>query len=139
MVRGALGVLGGGAVWMVLFMVLARLLYLVWPDYALHAHEWVSAAVYDFTPLMSLFNATFWILAEVGAGWLAVVIAQRRGAAWVLAALVMAYLCFMHLYYVWDRLPWWYNLLVAVPSGPAVLLGGRLAQGFVRPGLTVAA
>ena len=139
MVRGTLGVLGGGAVWMVLFVVLARLLYLVWPDYALHAHQWVSAAVYDFTPLMSVFNASFWILAEVGGGWLAVVIAQRRGAARVLAALVMAYLCFMHFYYVWDRLPWWYNLLVAVPSGPAVLLGGRLAQGFALPRSMVAA
>jgi hypothetical protein len=139
MVRGALGVLGGGAVWMVLFLVLARLLYLVWPDYALQAHQWVTAAVYGFTPLMSAFNASFWILAAVGGGWLAVVIAQRSGAALVLAALVMAYLCFMHLYYVWDRLPWWYNLLVAVPSGPAVLLGGRLAEGFARRRSTVAA
>jgi hypothetical protein len=124
---------------MVLFLVLARLLYLVWPDYALQAHQWVSAAVYGFTPLMSAFNASFWILAAVGGGWLAVVIAQRSGAALVLAALVMAYLCFMHLYYVWDRLPWWYNLLVALPSGPAVLLGGRLAEGFARLRSTVAA
>jgi hypothetical protein len=48
--------------------------------------------------------------------------------SWVLAALVMAYMCFMHLYYVWDRIPWWYNLLVALPSGAAVLLGSRLAE-----------
>jgi hypothetical protein len=40
----------------------------------------------------------------------------------------MAYMCFMHLFYVWDRLPWWYNLLVAIPSGPAVLLGAKLAD-----------
>lgn len=128
MVRGVLGVLSGGIVWMVAFLVLARLLILVWPQYQAHAHSWMAQGVYDFTAVMSGFNIVFWILSEMAAGWLAVVVARRKQAAWVLAALLMAYMCFMHLYYVWDRLPWWYNLLVALASGPAVLLGGRLAD-----------
>jgi hypothetical protein len=76
---------------------------------------------------------SFWILAEIAAGWLTAVIARRAGAVWVLAALVMGYLCFMHLYYIWHALPWWYNLVVALASGPAVLLGGKLGVPSARP------
>ena len=139
MLRAVLGVLCGGVLWMVVFSVLARGLVLAWPAYAAHAHAWMTAEVYDFTPLMSVLNATFWIASEMAAGWLTVVIARRREAVWILAALVMGYLCFMHLYYVWDRLPWWYNLLVAIPSGPAVLLGGQLARHPSRAAPTVVA
>ena len=113
---------------MVIFLVLAQLLAMAWPDYASHARQWTSAGVYGFTAVMSGLNILFWILSEMAAGFLAIVLARRREAAWVLAALLMAYMCFMHLYAIWDRLPWWYNLLVALPSGPAVLLGSRLAR-----------
>lgn len=139
-VRGVFGVVLGGVLWMLAFLVLARLLMVAWPDYAVHAHTWMTAQNYDFTAPMSVFNIVFWILSETGAGWLAVVIAGRRQAGWILAALVMAYMCYMHLYYVWNSLPWWYNLLVALASGPAVLLGGKLAERFVRsPGGTAVA
>jgi len=127
MVRGALGVVVGAIAWMAAFFTLARLLFLVWPNYALHAQSWTSAQLYEFTAPQSGFNALFWILAEIFAGWLTVVIAKRREAAWILAALIGLYLAFMHLYYVWDKFPWWYNLAVTVPAIPAVLLGGKLA------------
>ena len=128
MVRGALGILGGGVAWAAAFFILARLLYLVWPAYALRAQVYMETGLYDFTPQTSAFNALFWMLAEIGAGWVAVVIAKRREAAWVLAAVLMLYMSFMHLYYVWDNFPWWYNLAVALPAGPAVLLGGKTRQ-----------
>jgi hypothetical protein len=128
MVRGVLGVIVGGIAWMLVFLLLARGLIAAWPDYGAHAHTWTAAGVYDFTAAMSGLNIVLWIVSETAAGFLAVVLARRRQAAWVLAGLVMAYMSFMHLYYVWDRLPWWYNLLVAIPSGPAVLLGSRLAE-----------
>jgi cyanate permease len=128
MARAVLGVIGGGVVWMVGFLVLAQVLALLWPDYRGHVHTWTASGVYDFTAVMSGLNILFWILSEMAAGFLAVVLAKRRQVAWVLAALLMAYMCFMHLYFVWDRLPWWYNLLVALPSGPAVLLGSRFAD-----------
>jgi hypothetical protein len=135
--RGALGVVVGAIVWMVGFFTLARLLYVVWPDYALHAEAWMSAQTYEFTAPESAFNALFWLLAEIFAGWLTVVIAKRREPAWILAALIGSYLAFMHLYYVWDDFPWWYNLAVALPAVPGVLLGSSLAGRFARP--TVAA
>jgi hypothetical protein len=92
----------------------------------------MASQQYNFTPAMSVFNASFWVLAEIGAGLIATAIAGRKEAAWVLALLVMGYLCYAHLYAEWDHLPNWYNLLVALPSGPAVLLGGRLAQGLAH-------
>jgi hypothetical protein len=32
----------------------------------------------------------------------------------------------------WSTFPWWYNLGVALPAAPAVLLGGKMAAGFAR-------
>jgi hypothetical protein len=133
MVRSALGVIGGGVAWMVGFFVLARLLYMAWPAYALRAQTYMSGGAYDFTPAMSGFHASFWFLAEVGAGWLTVTIAKRREAAWILAGLLMAYMSAMHLYLYWDRFPWWYNLVVALPVVPAVWVGGALASRAVLP------
>jgi hypothetical protein len=111
------------------FLVLARVLVMLWPAYAAAVRSWTETADNTFTTAMSVYNASFWILAEIAAGWLTAVIARRAGAVWTLAAIVMGYLCFMHLYYVWPKLPWWYNLIIALSSGPAVLLGGRLGGG----------
>jgi hypothetical protein len=121
---------------MVGFFTLARLLFLVWPAYAAHAQTWTATGAYSFDAPMSAFNASFWLLAEICAGWVAVAIARRREAAWILAAVLMAYMSFVHLYYAWDNFPWWYNVAVALPSGAAVLLGGKLAGSFVRASRT---
>jgi hypothetical protein len=139
MVRSALGIVVGAIAWMVAFFTVARLLFLVWPAYAVHAETWTSAQIYEFTAPESGFNALFWILAEIFAGWLTVVIAKRGEAAWVLAALIGPYMAFMHLYYAWDNFPWWYNLAVALPAVPAVLFGGKLAGRFARPSPAIAA
>jgi hypothetical protein len=132
--RGVLGTIVGALVWMAAFFTFARVFMLFSPDYAEHARTWMSARVYDFTPAMSAFNAVDWIAAEVLAGWLAVVIAARREAAWVLAVVIGAYMAYLHLYQEWANLPWWYNLAVAIPVAPAILVGGRLASGFARSG-----
>ena len=139
MVRGILGVVGGGIVWWVSFFGLARILYSFWPAYATTAHEFMVTGVSGFTTPMYGCNALFWVLAEIAAGWIAVVIARRRESAGVLAAVLMTFLCFMHLYLEWDRFAGWYNLAVALPSGAAVLLGGRLAARFVRTEMRVGA
>jgi len=75
----------------------------------------------------------FWILAEIFAGWVAVVVARRRQASWILAAPIGLFMAVNHLYLEWDSFPWWYNVAVAVPAAPAVILGGRLAGRFARP------
>jgi uncharacterized membrane protein YeaQ/YmgE (transglycosylase-associated protein family) len=130
--RSVLGVVIGALVWMAAFFTLARLFMFASPDYAVHARGWMTAHVYDFTVPMSVFNALDWIVAEIVAGWIAVVIARRREASWVLAGVLGAYLAYQHLYAEWSNLPWWYNLAVAIPAAPAVLLGGKLAAAFVR-------
>ena len=95
--------------------------------------------MFTFEPPMAVVNVICWALAEALAGWVAVAIARRRETAWALAAVLALYLSFLHLYWNWADFPWWYNVVVALPAGPAVLLGGKLAGGFVRPALSPSA
>ena len=132
--RPFLAVLTGAIVWMAGFLVLAQILVLLWPAYGVAARTWTHAEDYTFTVPMSVFNMSFWILAEIAAGWLTTRIARIPRAAWILAVLIMAYLCFVHLYAVWQKFPWWYNLVVALASGPAILLGGKFGGARIAIG-----
>jgi hypothetical protein len=120
---------------MVGFYALAILLTLLWPEYALHARAFMREGVFTFTPQTACFNLLFWVLAEIGAGWVAMKIGRRREAVWVLAGLLGIYLACMHLVLYWPRFPWWYNLAVVIPAVPAVLLGARLAGSFRAVGV----
>ena len=82
---------------------------------------------------MACCNLVFWVLAEIGAGWVTGKIAKRRAAVWVLAGLLGIYLAVLHLVVYWTRFPWWYNLGVFIPAVPAVLLGGKLAKSLRAP------
>jgi hypothetical protein len=88
----------------------------------------LNEGVFTFTPPMACFNLLFWVLAEIAAGWVAMKVARRSGAVWVLAGVLGVYLAAMHLVFYWPRFPWWYNLGVVIPAIPAVLLGARLAR-----------
>ena len=132
MVRGVLGVVAGWIVWFVGFLALAILLAAVWPEYRVHGQAWMNDHVFDFPNSMAVFNVVFWILAEIAAGCVAMAIARRREAVWVLAAIVGGYLAYEHLYAEWANIPAWYNLAVAIAAIPAVLLGGRLAGRSVQ-------
>jgi hypothetical protein len=134
MVRTLLGVVVGAVSWMVGFWILAMVLAQLWPDYAIHGRQWIREGVFTFTPPMACCNLLFWVLAEIGAGWVAGKIAKRRGAVWVLAGLLGIYLAAMHLVLYWPRFPWWYNLGVVIPAVPAVLFGGKLANSFRAAG-----
>lgn len=127
MIRAVLGVVAGWVVWFVGFLVLAVLLAQVWPEYRTHGQGWMNDHVFDFPTNMAVLNVIFWILAEVAAGWVAMAIARRREAVWVLAAIVVGYLGYEHLYAEWANIPAWYNLAVVIAAVPAVLLGARLA------------
>ena len=128
MVRSVLAVVIGVVLWMVAFYALATGLALLWPDYAIHGRQWVREGAFTFTPLMAFCNLVLWVLAEIGAGWMAAKISKRRGAVWVLAGLLGIYLAVLHLILYWPRFPWWYNLGVVIPAVPAVLLGASLAN-----------
>ena len=132
MVRDVLGVMAGAVLWMVGFFVLALLLAQLWPDYAIHGREWTKQNVFTFTSLMACCNLVFWVLAEIGAGWVSAKIAQRRAAVWVLAILVGIYFVALHFVLYWSRFPWWYNLGVVIPAVPAVFLGSKLANSSTR-------
>jgi hypothetical protein len=134
MVRGVLGVVVGVLLWAVGFYVLAIVLAQLWPDYAIHGRQWTQQGVYAFTPAMACCNLVFWVLAEIGAGWVAGKIAKRRAAVWVLAALLGIYFAILHFVILWTRFPWWYNLGVVIPAVPAVLLGGKLANALRAQG-----
>jgi hypothetical protein len=133
MVRSVLGVVVGWVVWFCGFLVLAILLAATWPDYRVHGQAWMNDHVFDFPTGMAVLNVIFWILAEIAGGWVAMAIARRREAVWVLAAIIGAYLIYEHLYAEWANIPAWYNLVVAIAAIPAVLLGGRLASGSTQP------
>jgi len=130
MVRGVLGVVVGAVVWMVGFLALATVLAQLWPEFAIHGRQWTRQGVFTFTPSMACCNLVFWVLAEIGAGWVAGKISKRREAVWVLAGLVGIYLAVLHLVLYWPRFPWWYNLSVVIPAVPAVFLGGKLANSL---------
>lgn len=128
MVRSILGVVIGAIVWMLGFYVLASGLGFLWPDYAVHARQWLRDGTFTFTPGMAGCNLLLWVLADVGAGWVAAKVSKRRIAVWVLAGLVGIYLAAVHLIVSWPVFPWWYNLGVVLPAVPAVLLGAWLAK-----------
>lgn len=128
MVRGVLGVVAGGVLWMLGFFILALLLAQLWPDYAIHGRQWTRENLFTFTPLMACCNLLFWMLAEIGAGWADAKIAKRREAVWALSGLIAIYFVALHFVLYWSRFPWWYNLGVVIPAVPAVLFGGKLAQ-----------
>ena len=67
------------------------------------------------------------VLGVVAGGWVAMAMARRREAVWVLAAIVGGYLLYEHLYAEWANIPAWYNLAVAILGIPAILVGGKLA------------
>ena len=127
-VRGVLGVLTGAVVWTAGFYALTTLLVHLWPDYALHARQWLREGAFTFPPAMACFNLLIWAFAEIGAGWAAARVAKRPHAVWILAGLVGIYLAAVHLIMYLPRFPWWYNLGVVIPAVPAVLLGARLAN-----------
>jgi len=137
MVRSVLGFIAGALVWMVGFLVLATALAQLWPDYGVHARQWVRAGLFTFTAPMAVCNLVLWVLAEIGAGWATAKIARRRQVVWVLAGLIGIYLAAVHLGLDWSRFPWWYNLGVVIPAVPAVLWGARLSAAARSSGRSV--
>ena len=132
MLRAVLGFVVAAVLWMAAFFALTVAVAAAWPAYAEHGRTWFQSGVFTFEPPMAVLNIGAWALAEVFAGWVAVAIGRRREVAWALAAVLALYLCTLHLYLEWPTFPWWYNVGVAGLAAPAVLLGGKMAAGFVR-------
>jgi hypothetical protein len=132
MVRAVLGFVAAALLWTVAFLALTVAVAAVWPAYSAHGRTWFESGVFTFEPPMAALNVVCWVLAEMLAGWVAVAIGRRREAAWALATVLTVYLAAMHLYLEWPTFPWWYNVAVVALAAPAVLLGGKMAAGFLR-------
>jgi hypothetical protein len=139
MIRAILGFIAAAVVWIPAFFTLARLGFFIWPDYEPHARAWLDQGVFTFPAPMAAYNVACWALTHVIVGWLGVAIGGRREVGWALAAVIALYLAAVHLVLYWPNFPWWYNLGVALLAAPAVLVGGKLAGRFVRPGVPAAA
>jgi hypothetical protein len=133
MVRGIVGFVVGIVVWMPVFFVLSGLGNLIWPEYGMHVDRWFDQNMFTFPPPMAAYNVACWAAAAMVAGSTAAAVGRRRQVAWLLAAAIGLYMCAMHLIVYWPTFPWWYNLGVALPAAPAVLLGGLLARRPVSP------
>lgn len=134
MIRSVGAVAIGLVAWIAMFFALAFLLAAVWPDYGAHGRDWFGKQEFTFTSTMACLNLVLWALAEFTAGWVTMKISRRRGATWILAAILFIYLAVIHLLLEWSRFPWWYNLGVVIPCMPAILLGGRCAADFPSTG-----
>lgn len=130
--RAVIGFIVGAVLWMPTFFLMTALVAFLWPAYAAHGRTWFETGVFTFEPAMAAINVVCWALAAVLAGWLVVAVARRREAAWALAAVLTLYLGTLHIILYWRNFPWWYNVGVVVFAAPAVLLGAKLASGFVR-------
>ena len=131
MLRAVLGFVAAAVVWMTAFFAMTTCVAILWPAYAVHGRTWFETGVFTFDPPMAVINILCWALAAALAGHLAVVIARRREVAWALAAVLTMYLGALHLVLNWPDFPWWYNIGVVASAAPAVLLGARLADGFI--------
>jgi hypothetical protein len=129
MLRRVLGIAAGALLWYVAFNVMAYSLAMLWPDYAAQGRIYIQQGLFTFTSTMAVCNLILWVLAEVAAGWITMLITKQRQTVWVLAGLLVIALATVHLLLSWSRFPWWYNLGVVIPAGFAVLLGGRLYTG----------
>ena len=132
MIRAVLGVCAGLIVWNFAFLAQGYLLAALWPDFATYGRLYQSAKIFDFTWQMACLLLLFWVVAEVGAGWITTKIARQPAALWVLTGVGLTYAVAVHIVLHWARFPWWYNLGVVIPIVPAVLLGGEIRRrGFL--------
>jgi hypothetical protein len=123
MLRSALAVLAGFALWTVLWLgsnaTLAALLPAAFQPDGSTDHAGI---------LFSLLVLSF--LSSVAAGYVAAAVARRPGGreALVLGGLLLAVGLVVQLQY-WDVLPAWYHLLFLALLVPGAVLGGRLHAG----------
>ena len=127
--RPILAIVAGYLAWMVGFWVPASALASVWPELRELAQLTFDEGRYDIfpTPMLVSFQV-IWVLANGAAGLVARFIAKRRLEVWILAALLLGYFAYNHLWALWNVMPDWYNVLVVILVVPGVLIGLRVAE-----------
>jgi hypothetical protein len=133
LLRSILALAAGYVAWVVGFMGPAIVLVSVWPALQEPARMALGEGRYDvFDTSMLVSFQLIWPFANGAAGFVARLIAKRRIEVWVGAALLVAYFAYNHLWRLWGVMPDWYNVVVVLLVGPAVVVGNSLAERIAR-------
>jgi hypothetical protein len=127
--RSILGVVAGGLVWMVMMPLLIILLTFVWPslDSAVRLYMETSRfQVFDTSMLVAF--QFLWPVTNGLAGLVTSLISKQQAAVSFLAAILVVYFAYNHLWVYWNDFPVWYNVLVVILVVPAVILGGMASR-----------
>jgi hypothetical protein len=128
MARAVAGVIAGAVTWLAGFFAQMIVMAAIWRDVVEPGRIWANEGRFTFTTSMACFMLLFWALSATAAGWVAMKIAKRREAVWVLSGLIGLLAFTLHIALGWEVMPAWYNLGVVIPIVPAFLLGGKLAD-----------
>jgi hypothetical protein len=125
--RNALAVIFGLIACNLVFGAFAYGTVLIWPDYAIHGHQWLDQRIFTFPPIMAYLNLAYWAASFFVAGWATAKIARDGSSVSVAAGLMALYAIYVHMLHEWSKFPWWYNLAVVISVVPAILWGARIA------------
>ena len=133
-VRTAAGIVLGIAVWWVLFMASTFLIVVAWPTSEAFRQAVFDAGDYSVFPTaMLLAFLAMYVPIGLIAGRAAVSITRVARHAWIVAAPILLFALFQHLYVLWNNLPNWYNVAVVLLIAPFIVVGGRSVKPSGSP------
>jgi hypothetical protein len=124
------GVVLGIAAWWAAFLLSTYLIITIWPT-----SEEFRQAVFDagdLSVLPTAMLAAFLVMyLPIGliSGFVTAAVTSKRWHTWIVAAPIVAFAIFQHLFVLWDNLANWYNVAVVLVIAPCVFLGSKLWRG----------
>lgn len=132
-IRTTVGVAAGIAVWWSLFLASTFLIVVAWPASERFRQSVFEAGDYSVFPVaMLLLFLIMYIPIGLLAGRATVSITRDRRHAWIVAAPLLLFAAYQHLFVLWNNLPNWYNVAVVAVIAPGIVLGGRSGRAGVR-------
>ena len=122
MARGALGIVAGLAVWVIVVTVAGSVMRAAWPAYA------SVADAMTFTLPMMIARLSIGAVATVVMGSVTTAITRRSMVATLLSGVVLL-LAFIPVHIsLWEKFPVWYHLTFLLPLVPLSYLGGAIVR-----------
>lgn len=127
MIRSIAGIAAGALIWWTIFFLAVGILYYTWPAYAesFDAYQ-ISNDYNSFTTITISSHLVIFLFCSIAAGWMTSFITKQQRPAWYLATILLAYASYIHLYLLWNILPYWYNLSVVIPVLPLIIIGSKM-------------
>lgn len=114
--------------WVVAFWTPIFLTSLFWLPLQQTGQQFWAEQRYDIFPTDQLILFQFvWLFANAVVGFVTRVIARRQLEVHIVAGLLFLYFAYNHWWALWGAMPDWYNISVAIPVIPMVLLGSAIA------------